>query len=150
MHICVCTYPPYPTFYSLYSLYEKVVLETALLIVLGQRVSVLNGEGGEFVQAVHTASKLSHGNFPFGKMILHVPTQLTLGCKWAPCRFIHSVITTLFTSFVATLPWFVSLLRWIGPGRMLWHFRVVQDAITGLIHNHKKRTNKNQVGPLII
>lgn len=70
-------------FYSQYSLYEKVVLETALLVVLGQKVSVLNGEGGEFVQAVHTASKLSQGNFPFGKKILQIPTQMILKGKWA-------------------------------------------------------------------
>ena len=53
----------------------------------------------------------------------------------------------LFAFFIATFPWFVSTLRWIGPGRILRHFRVVQDTIMSLIDNHKKsRKDKNQVG----
>ena len=64
-------------------LYKDFVLEITIMVVLGQRVEIQNGEGDELKRGIDVGSDASHGRMGrFLDPLLYLPTQLFIGCEY--------------------------------------------------------------------
>ena len=68
--------------YLLCRLYKDFVLEVNIIAVLGHKVEIQRGEGGELKQGIDMASDACHEKY--GSVLstmLYIPTQLCITCE---------------------------------------------------------------------
>ena len=65
----------------MYRIYIDCILESSILAVLGQEVSLQKGEAREFKSWMQMGTKISHGKHPLAQLYIYQPVDGFIGCE---------------------------------------------------------------------